>query len=326
MPPSLLNASSKQHVMLLYKSQDRCNEAAIACINDGLREGQFCVYASVNAYDSSHLANLSSRITDYEQNIENGNLSIVNFRPHYESALKGDLAPFIQLKMDLEKILRQRITEGKVGKIMVFADAACFLSQNRQFAECIVLEKWWNDVHAAWIKNDQNIAVICPHPSSALMEESALYMKNQIGAQHSITIDLDKDFPLSGIKTKPMRILVAEPDMDIRNLYYAYLDSLGLDVVTVESGNKCLEFVFDSTGDGYDMIILDSHLHDICGLEVAKNIRNRIPNQSIVLTTTYPLGQIRSTLDSMGINQEDVMLKPFKFSTLLSIMKPKLAN
>ncbi len=52
MPPSLLNASSKEHVMLLYNSQDECNQAAIACINDGLREGQFCVYASVNAYDS----------------------------------------------------------------------------------------------------------------------------------------------------------------------------------------------------------------------------------------------------------------------------------
>jgi hypothetical protein len=99
----------------------------------------------VNIYDSSHLANLTSRITDYEQNIVNGNLSIVNLRPHYESALKGDLTPFIQLKTDLEKIVRQRIIEGKVGKIMVFADAACFMSQNRQFAECILLEKWWNE-------------------------------------------------------------------------------------------------------------------------------------------------------------------------------------
>jgi DNA-binding response OmpR family regulator len=158
------------------------------------------------------------------------------------------------------------------------------------------------------------------------MEESALYMKSQIGAQHSITIDLDPDFLLSGTKTKPIRILVAEPDMDIRNLYYEYLDSLGLAVVTVESGNKCLEVAFDSTGDGYDMIILDSHLHDIGGLEIAKNIRNRIPNQRIVLTTTYPLGQIRNSLGSIGINQDDVMLKPFKFSTLLSVIKPKLVN
>jgi hypothetical protein len=192
----------------------------------------------LNFYDSSHLANLTSRITDYEQNIVNGNLSIVNLRPHYESALKGDLTPFIQLKTDLEKILRQRIIEGKVGKIMVFADAACFMSQNRQFAECILLEKWWNDVHIAWIKNDQNIAVICTQPSFALMEESALYMKRQIGAQHSITIDMNKDLSLTGTKTKPIRILVAEPDLDIRNLYYAYLDSLGFDVVTVGISEK----------------------------------------------------------------------------------------
>jgi DNA-binding response OmpR family regulator len=151
-------------------------------------------------------------------------------------------------------------------------------------------------------------------------------MKRQIGAQHSITIDINKELSLTGTETKPIRILVAEPDMDIRNLYYAYLDTLGFDVVTVESGNKCLEYAFDSTDDGYDMIMLDSHLHDIGGLEVAKNIRNRIPNQKIVLTTTYPLDQISNSLGSIGINQEDVMLKPFKFSTLLSVMKPKLAN
>jgi hypothetical protein len=62
--------------MLLYETEDRCSEAAVACINDGLRDGQFCVYASVNAYDSSHLSKLSSRITNYNQNIDDG-LSIL---------------------------------------------------------------------------------------------------------------------------------------------------------------------------------------------------------------------------------------------------------
>ena len=326
MSPSVVDLSSKQHVMLLYETEDRCSEAAVACINDGLKDGQFCVYASVNAYDSSHLSKLSSKITNYTQNIEDGNLKIVNFRPHYESALKGDFTPFIKLKIELEKILLQRIIEGKRGTIMVFADAACYLSHNRQFKECVALEKWWQDVHTEWMKNNQDITVICPHPSSILMEDPSLDIKSQIGAQHSFTIDLEKDFPLSAIQTKQIRILIAEPEMDIRNLYDAFLDSLGIEVVSVESGNKCLESAFDTDGDGYDMIILDSHLNDIGGLDLARRIHEKMPNQRIVLTTTLPLSQIRNVLNSTGINQEDVLLKPFKFSTLLSVIKPRLMS
>ena len=77
--------------------------SAVACINDGLKDGQFCVYASVNAYDSSHLSKLSSQIINYDQNIEDGNLKIVNFKPHYESALKGDFTPFSKLKNRIRK-------------------------------------------------------------------------------------------------------------------------------------------------------------------------------------------------------------------------------
>ncbi len=114
------------------------------------------------------------------------------------------------------------------------------------------------------------------------------------------------------------------PYCGTRNGYPAFLDSLGVEVVSVESGNKCLESAFDTNGDGYDMIILDSHLNDIGGLDLARRIHERMPNQRIVLTTTLPLSQISNVLNSTGINQEDVLLKPFKFSTLLSVIKPRL--
>lgn len=56
-----------------------------------------------------------------------------------------------------------------------------------------------------------------------------------------------------------------------------FLDSLGIEVVSVESGNKCLESAFDTDGDGYDMIMLDSHLNDIGGLDLARRIHERMP-------------------------------------------------
>jgi len=93
--------------MLLYSSDDERNNAAVNYINNGLNSGYQCIYASINANDSkssSNLLNLSSKIYNYKENIESGELQIVvNFKPYYESAVHGDLSPFNKLKVELKK-------------------------------------------------------------------------------------------------------------------------------------------------------------------------------------------------------------------------------
>jgi two-component system, OmpR family, response regulator len=79
----------------------------------------------------------------------------------------------------------------------------------------------------------------------------------------------------------------------------------------VENGNKCLEIVFsnkdDNNDNDYDIIILDTHLRDISGFEVARKIRNRLPHKRIILTTTYSLDNMSNIMDSIGIKSEDVL-------------------
>ena len=128
-------------------------------------------------------------------------------------------------------------------------------------------------------------------------------------------------------KSKP--ILIAEPEPDIQYLYSLFAKQYGFstsDVNIVENGNKCLEIVFSNTreesnNNDYDIIILDTHLHDISGFEVARKIRNRLPHKRIILTTTYSLDNISKIIDSIGIKSEEVILKPFNFSELVSILK-----
>ena len=134
-------------------------------------------------------------------------------------------------------------------------------------------------------------------------------------------------------KTKPKktkRILIAEPEPDIQYLYSLFTKQYGFsisDVSIVESGDKCLEIVFsnidddDNNNDGYDIIILDTHLHDISGFDVARKIRNRLPHKKIILTTTYSLDNINSMIDSIGIKNQDLLFKPFSYSDLVSILK-----
>ncbi|MGZ5501217.1 MAG: MEDS domain-containing protein [Nitrososphaeraceae archaeon] len=332
----LTNIPSNQHIMLLYSSDDERNNAAVNYINNGLKNGHQCIYASINAYDSkssSNISNLSSSIDNYKENIESGELQIVNFKPYYESALHGDLSPFKNLKAELEKTQRQRTAEGKKDAILAFADAACFLAHNKHFEECKVLEKWWHNTTTEWAQNNQNITVVCPHPGLVLNNPLLSDTKGRLNGMHTITIDLSQSTENQKKKKekRPKRILIAEPEPDIQVLYSIfakqYVFSIS-DVSIVENGIKCLEIVFSNTAEDdydnnndYDVIILDTHLRDISGFEVARKIRDRLPHKKIILTTTYSLYNISNMIDSIGIKSQDVILKPFIFSELFSILK-----
>jgi hypothetical protein len=176
--------------MLLCDNQDECYSAAIDSLNEGLRAGQLCIYASVFNGKKSHLSRISSKITNYQVNIEKGNLVIIDFLPLYESAKASNLAPFKQLKVRIEQLLLKRISEGEGDKVLIFAEAAGFLSEHCHFNKSIDLESWWNDAHFDWLKNKQlNITIICPHPATVLNKESNLYAKSQIGNVHSLMVD-----------------------------------------------------------------------------------------------------------------------------------------
>ena len=101
---------------------------------------------------------------------------------------------------------------------------------------------------------------------------------------------------------------------------------MGFEVVVVKSGSECIEYLLDSKDkgkeEGFDIVILDSHLPDINGIDVIKKIRKEMPNQRIVFTTTHSFSEIKNIIDSCGINKSDILLKPFYFTKLLSIINP----
>jgi CheY-like chemotaxis protein len=317
---SLASPEYSEHVMLLYDSDDERNLAAVHYINEGLKSGQLCVYASVGAYETSsrwHTSNISSRIKDYEENVKNGNLVILDFKPFFQSAQKGDLTPFLQLRAQLEGMLERRIAEGRGDRMMVFADAACTLSENKEFDECSALESWWHSVHKEWLGSKQNITVICPHPNGALDTHS----KEKIGRVHSLTLHL-RHFRSDQHEVKRataglIRVLIAEPNPDMRYLYRRFMDRLGFDVTIVESGGECLDCIFNREA-GFDVVVLDANFHDMNGTQVAREIRKRQPDQKIIVTTTsLAEDSVREAEDV------DMITKPFSMSKLIALINPK---
>jgi two-component system, OmpR family, response regulator len=256
-------------------------------------------------------------------------LRIVDFKPYYESALNVDFRPFKKLKKELEETLNHRKSECKKDAILVFADAACFLSHNKQFDACEILESWWHETTMEWKQNNQNITVVCPHPGLVLNDPLLSATKGRLNGMHTITIDLNQSIENQKKKEKKTkRILIAEPNSDIQFLYSLFTKEYGFsisDVNMVENGNKCLEILHSSTenNNDYDLIIIDTHLRDISGFEVAKKIRDKLPHKRIILTTTYSLENISGIIDSIDVKREDVILKPFNFSELISVIEER---
>jgi CheY-like chemotaxis protein len=219
------------------------------------------------------------------------------------------------MKRKLENILYKRISEGKKDKILFFADAACHLSETMNFSQSINLEKWWQDVNLEWKRDNKDITIVCPHPNYVFKDLSLDYTKYKITDSHDMTIDIEDEYSLQYVykliknNRQIIRILIAEPEPDIRYLYREYLDGLGLEVEIVENGRKCIEYLLDSKDkdklkkEEFDMVILDSHLPDTNGVEIIKTIRKKMPYQRIVFTTTHPLSKINTVVSPFGIEK-----------------------
>lgn len=118
---------------------------------------------------------------------------------------------------------------------------------------------------------------------------------------------------------KQTRILLAESEKELRSLFKIYLDSLGADSETTDDGNKALAAYLHSRENGrnYDAVVLDTHLNDISGFDVAKKIRDRDQSQRIILITTRLKKQLpKDTLKASSIKENDILVMPFKLSNL----------
>ena len=90
----LINPPNEKHIVLVYDDPDVLDASIADYINEGLKRGQFCVYATIHVRDDGYADKFHSLITDYDENVKKGNLLIADLAPLYISALIGDMKPF----------------------------------------------------------------------------------------------------------------------------------------------------------------------------------------------------------------------------------------
>jgi DNA-binding response OmpR family regulator len=96
--------------------------------------------------------------------------------------------------------------------------------------------------------------------------------------------------------------------------------------VIVNDIKRCSELIFSPSEEVFEVVIIDTHLKDSdsSAIELAETIKNTKPDQRIVLTTTSPLPEISSKATSLGIDRDDVLVKPFTLSRMASIIRARM--
>ena len=107
---------------------------------------------------------------------------------------------------------------------------------------------------------------------------------------------------------EPDQILIAEPEPDILSLFKTFLETLGVKSATVADGEAALEVFLEKENKGrpYDVLVLDTHLKGLGGLDLAKKIHNIKPTQRILMVKTTPVeylpkNVLRSAMIDEGI-------------------------
>jgi hypothetical protein len=170
---------NNQHLLLLYDDAKNRDSYIFDYINAGLDKNELCVYGTVSLRDKN-TAEISSKIVNYEKNIKEHNLLVVDMAPFYIGALTYDLSLFQKFRNDINRQVKTRINTH----VRFVGDCASFLFENKHFPQCVSVESWWHQRPFEGI-------YLCPYQKSLIKEIPYFYLEKVIKKQHDIIINTE---------------------------------------------------------------------------------------------------------------------------------------
>ena len=171
----LVNPYSNNHIILVCDNEHECDNAIIKYINEGFKRDQLCVL-TLNR-NKKAMARLSSKISNYDENVNKGNLIILDPKKLYISALDMNMKPFDDLKNQVIIRIKNRLDK----RVRVVGDCVSMLFKNKHFDECLALEEWWQ-------KKPFKGSYVCPYPKSILSKQPFNDHKEQLFNTHDKVI------------------------------------------------------------------------------------------------------------------------------------------
>ncbi|MGM0531668.1 MAG: response regulator [Bacteroidota bacterium] len=108
------------------------------------------------------------------------------------------------------------------------------------------------------------------------------------------------------IRSKQIRILLAEDEQIYQKIIERYIHSFDLNVTIVEDGNQCID---EAEAQNYDIILLDIVMPGKNGIEVARELREKGIKIPIIAVTSNIWAEDEFKTINSGMN--DFLAKPF---------------
>jgi DNA-binding response OmpR family regulator len=132
-----------------------------------------------------------------------------------------------------------------------------------------------------------------------------------------------KGIVMTDIKASPShRVLLVDDDDAMREMMTQTLEHKGFAVVTAASVTEALRFI---TTEPFDVLITDLHMPNPSdGFAVVTAMRHSQPDALTLLVSGYP--DLQSAMDSIILQADHVIVKPFETAKLAELVHNKLLN
>lgn len=189
-----------KHMAFFYDNGQQCDDEIIRFINQGLEGGQLCIYGTVHFRNKEYFRTLSSKIKNYEQNVKDGHLVVVDFVPFYDAALKGDLTPYKEVQSKLCELF----VRNDDLKVRYVGDATGLLFKDGHFDECVMIESWWQQ------NRIEAVTTLCLFQKSLMDESPFADEKERVIRSHDAILGFTEGAPISSdeeARPIPVRML-----------------------------------------------------------------------------------------------------------------------
>ncbi|MDP6776620.1 MAG: response regulator [Candidatus Latescibacteria bacterium] len=111
-----------------------------------------------------------------------------------------------------------------------------------------------------------------------------------------------------------MRVLLADDEPEILELYLEMLEGCGHEVTTARDGREAFA---EFARGGHDVVVMDLHMPNMSGFDSIAEMQKQKPDvQVIMLTGYYPEEVVTQRVRDMGLNVVATLRKPATITEL----------
>jgi DNA-binding NtrC family response regulator len=119
------------------------------------------------------------------------------------------------------------------------------------------------------------------------------------------------------------RLLIADDEQGIRDLFCFLLDSERFEVITVSDGMAAVEMVKNGF---FDLVCLDIHMPKMKGPEALKIIKEMKPDLTVVIFSSSCDPEFVFETEAKQNGAFDCLYKPFNVDDLMAVIDRALCN